>query len=144
GEATGPTWGGTHSIVSWHLQTDQFLPDPADLDGAILVLETSETLPPAREVGYLCRSLGERGLLDGFSGVLVGRPRANYPPTDRDPDFEEYRTAIREEVETQLDRYAPGTTAVFDVDFGHTSPIFPLPLGATARLDPATESLSFV
>lgn len=143
GPAAGPTWGGTLSIVGWHLQTDRFLPEPRELDGAILALETSETLPRALEVGYLCRSLGERGLLDKFAGVVVGRPRTHYPPTAREREFDEYRTAIRREVETQLDRYAPETTAVFDVDFGHTSPIFPFPLGATARLDPATESISF-
>lgn len=143
GPVAGPTWGGSLAIVGWHLQADRFLPAPDELDGTVLALETSETLPRAREVGYLCRSLGERGLLDRFAGVVVGRPQATNPTIARDPDFDEYRTAIRQAVETQLDRYAPETTAVFDVDFGHTSPIFPFPLGATARLDPATESLSF-
>lgn len=143
GTATGPVWGGCLSVVAWHLQTDRFLPEPERLDGAVLALETSETLPRAERVGYLLRSLGERGWLDRFAGVIVARPRAFSPEVAREPDFDEYRTAIREAVETRLDRYAPGTTAVFDVDFGHTSPVFPLPLGATARLDPDAGTITF-
>jgi muramoyltetrapeptide carboxypeptidase LdcA involved in peptidoglycan recycling len=143
GAVAGPVWGGSLAIVAWHLQTERYLPDPEQLDGAVLALETSETLPRAREVGYLLRSLGERGWLSRFAGVVVGRPRAHNPTLAREPDFDEYRTAIRREVETQLDRYAPETTAVFDVDFGHTSPIFPLPLGATAELNPESGTISF-
>jgi muramoyltetrapeptide carboxypeptidase LdcA involved in peptidoglycan recycling len=143
GTVTGPVWGGTTSIVGWHLETGRWLPDPADLDGAVLALETPESLPRAREVGYLLRSMGERGLLDRVSGVVVGRPRTFNPAAARAPDFDEYREAIRDEVTTQLDRYAPEATAAFDVDFGHTSPIFPLPLGATATLDPADGTIRF-
>lgn len=139
----GPVWGGCASILSWQLQTDRYLPEPAHLDGAVLAVETSETLPRAAEVGYLLRSMGERGLLERFDGVLVGRPRAYSPTVERDPDFEPYRRAIREAVTTQLDRYAPDATAAFDVDFGHTEPIFPLPLGATATLDPGEGRITF-
>lgn len=143
GRAAGPVWGGSLAIVAWHLQTGRYLPDPDDLDGAVLALETSETLPRPEEVGYVLRSLGERGWLDRFDGLLVGRPQAYNPGSDRDPEFDDYRAAIREGATRELDRYAPETTAVFDVDFGHTSPTVPLPLGATATLDPADETLRF-
>ncbi len=143
GPATGPVWGGSLAIVRWHLGTERYLPDPDRLDGGVLTLETSETLPEAREVGYLLRTLGERGWLARFDGLLVGRPRAHSPPAARDPDFDDYRRAIRDHAEAQLDRYAPSVTAAFDVDFGHTSPIFPLPLGATARLDPDANEIRF-
>lgn len=141
GRASGPVWGGCLSIVAWHLQSDRYLPDPEALDGAVLALETSETLPRPVEVGYVLRSLGERGWLDRFDGLLVGRPQAYNPVSDRGPDFDDYRATIREEATRELDRYAPETTAVFDVDFGHTSPTFPLPLGATATLDPGAGTL---
>lgn len=143
GRVAGPVWGGCLSIVGWQLQTARYLPDPADLDGAVLALETSETLPRPEEMGYLLRSLGERGWLERFSGVLVGRPRAYNPASARDPEFDVYRAAIREEVNRELDRYGPTTTAAFDVDFGHTLPVFPLPLGATATLDPGAGTLRF-
>ena len=143
GTVSGPVWGGCLSIVAWHLQSERFLPDPESLDGAVLALETSETLPRPVEVGFVLRSLGERGWLDRFAGVLVGRPRAYNPRSDRDPDFDDYRAAIRAEVDRELDRYDPEATAVFDVDFGHTFPTFPLPLGATATLAPSAGTIRF-
>jgi len=83
-------WGGTFAIVKWHLQTDRYLPAPDRLDRAVLALETSEDVPPPREVGYTLRAMGERGLLERFDGVLVGRPRTNAPPLEWDPDPDEY------------------------------------------------------
>ncbi|MFC6724527.1 S66 peptidase family protein, partial [Halobium palmae] len=145
GEPTveGRVWGGCYSIVSWHLETSRYLPDPVDLEGAILALETSETLPYAADVGYTLRSMGERGLLERFDGVLVGRPKSFNPHAEREVDIETYRAAIREAVTAQLAEYAPHAVAAFGVDFGHTDPHVPLPLGGTATLDPDTETIRF-
>jgi len=41
------------------------------LDGGVLLLETSEELIPARELGWIVRSLGERGLLRTVDAVVV-------------------------------------------------------------------------
>ncbi|WP_313691139.1 S66 family peptidase [Halorarum halobium] len=143
GTVSGPTWGGCLAIVGWHLQTERYLPEPEHLDGAVLALETSETLPDPDEVGYLLRSLGERGWLERFAGVLVARPQANNPTLDYSREFDEYRANVRAAVNRELDRYCEDATAAFDVDFGHTSPIFPLPLGATATLDPEAATVRF-
>ncbi|XVH32182.1 S66 family peptidase [Haloferacaceae archaeon DSL9] len=140
---SGRTWGGCVSILDWQLQTDRYLPDPARLDGAILVLETSETVPYEADVGYLLRSLGERGWLQRFDGVLVARPRAHSPHSDRNVSFESYRRTLREAVCEQLDAYNSTAVAAFDVDFGHTEPRIPLPLGAVVRLDARTERIEF-
>jgi muramoyltetrapeptide carboxypeptidase LdcA involved in peptidoglycan recycling len=140
---SGRVWGGCYSIVSWQLETSRYLPDPAELDGAVLALETSETLPYAADVGYTLRSMGERGLLERFDGVLVGRPKSEHPAVERDPGFETYRAAIREAVTSQLREYAPDAVAVFGVDFGHTDPHFPLPLGGLATLDAGEGTLRF-
>lgn len=140
---SGTVWGGCTSILEWQLQSDRWLPSPSRLDGAVLALETSETLPRARRVGHLLRSLGQRGLLARFDGVIVGRPRSTSPTIDRDPAFEGYRRALREEITTQLDRFAPAVTAGFGFDFGHTEPTFPLPLGAEVTLRPSEDVLRF-
>ncbi len=47
------------------------------LDGGVLLLESSEELIPAREFGFILRSLGERGVLDAVDAVLVARPPAS-------------------------------------------------------------------
>lgn len=141
--ASGPVWGGCLEILEWQLMTGRYLPDPDQLDGAVLALEPSEDMPHARRFEYLLRALGERGWLRRFDGVLVGRPPGSTPAVDRETDYESYRDGIREAVEGQLDEYTPSATAVFGVDFGHTEPVFPLPLGSTATLDPAAGSIRF-
>ena len=139
----GRVWGGSFGIVKWHLQTDRYLPAPARLDGAVLALETSEDVPPPREVGYTLRAMGERGLLERFDGVLVGRPRTNAPTLEWDPDPGEYPAELENVVAREIERYAPSAVVGFGYDFGHTDPSFPLPLGAVATLDPADGALRF-
>lgn len=139
----GRVWGGSFAILKWQLQADRYLPDPERLDGAVLALETSEDVPPPREVGYTLRAMGERGLLGRFDGLLVGRPRTNAPPLEWEPDPREYPTELKDVITRELERYAPDAVAGFGYDFGHTDPSFPFPLGAVATLDPADGALQF-
>ena len=139
----GRVWGGSFGIVKWHLQADRYLPDPERLDGAVLALETSEDVPPPREVGYTLRAMGERGLLERFDGILVGRPRTNSSTLEWDPDPEEYPAELERVVAREVERYAPDAVVGFGYDFGHTDPSFPLPLGAVATLDPTDGALRF-
>ncbi|RDZ44655.1 LD-carboxypeptidase [Haloferax sp. Atlit-10N] len=137
---TGRLWGGNFSVLKWHLQTDRYLPDPEELDGAVLALETSEDVPLPREVRYTLRSMGERGLLARFDGLVMGRPRTYSPGLEWEPPAD-YGAQLRAEVLSVLDAYNPDATAVFDVEFGHADPTVPLPLGAKATLDPTVERL---
>lgn len=132
---SGRTWGGCFTILKWQLQADRYLPDPERLDGALLAVETSEDVPTPREVGYTLRSMGERGLIERFDGVLVGRPRTQNPqPGEWEPSRESYPEALRSEITRELERYNPSAVAAFGLDFGHTDPSFPFPLGARATL----------
>lgn len=142
GPVTGRVWGGCYEILSWHLQGGVAIPDPEDLDGDVLALEPSETLPYAADIGYTLRSMGERGLLQRFDGLLVGRPRSQTPGY-RDVGGEEYRADIREAVVSQLREYNPSATAVFEFDFGHTDPHVPLPIGGEVTVDPGEETIRF-
>ncbi len=77
---TGRTWGGCIEVLQWILTAGRFPPDPPDpavLDGAVLIVETSEAIIPAREFGWILRSLGERGLLAAAAAVLMARPPAS-------------------------------------------------------------------
>jgi|GEM_PF-3883930 len=55
----------------------------------------------------------------------------------------EYRADQRSEILSMLDRYNPDATAVFDLDFGHTNPTAPIPIGGRVEIDPASESIRF-
>jgi len=63
------------------LTTDLPLPIPGVLGSGVPIIETSEELLPARNVGWkmrqfptACAPLGERGRLTAADAVLVGRP----------------------------------------------------------------------
>jgi len=134
---SGRVWGGCIAILEWQLMANRYLPDPSRLDGAILALESSEELPPARRVGWFLRSMGERGLLERFDGVLVGRPATqNWREHRSQEERQEYRQAQREAITEQIQRYSSDVPVVFDLDFGHTDPTVPIPIGGRVRIEP--------
>lgn len=142
--AAGRLWGGSQAIVEWHLAADRYLPPAAALDGAVLCLETDETLPPSETVAGTLTCLGERGLLERFGAVLFGRPATRSfleePPREERAG---YRERLYETVAETVDRYNAEAPVVLGLDWGHTTPIAPLPLGARVTVDPATETIRF-
>jgi muramoyltetrapeptide carboxypeptidase LdcA involved in peptidoglycan recycling len=84
----------------------------------------------------ILRSLGERGLLAAFHGVLAGRPKAW--SLDRPTTAGEHAAYIRDQHEAVLramSEYAPDAIVVLDVDFGHTDPQLVIPYGGQIRVD---------
>jgi muramoyltetrapeptide carboxypeptidase LdcA involved in peptidoglycan recycling len=137
---TGRLWGGSLSIVDWHLASDRFLPDPERLDGAVLCIETAEDLPRPGDVATSLMAMGERGLLERFDGVLVGRPPTRSfvgepPGGDRDA----YREDVYDHVAEWVGRYNPDAPVVMGLDWGHTNPVAPLPIGRRVEIDPERE-----
>ncbi|SDJ03014.1 S66 family peptidase [Nonomuraea jiangxiensis] len=133
---TGPTWGGCLEIVHWNLAAGRWIRPVADYAGCVLLVETSEMMPPAREVFHMLRNAGERGLLGQFPAVLVGRAKASALDRRTTPDVRvTYRAEQREAVLRALEAYNPEAMAVFDVDFGHTDPQWVLPYGGTMTVD---------
>ena len=140
----GRIWGGCLAIVEWQLAANVHLPDPARLDGQVLAIETAEDLPSAEQVKWTLMCMGERGLLERFDAVLVGRPMTRNRFSDAEPEErEQHRQNQREAILGQLDLYNPDATVVFDVDFGHTNPIAPIPIGGRVRIDGEAETIEF-
>ena len=73
------------------------------------------------------------GILADLSGLLFGRPMAY-----SDAEKEELRAVIMDR--TRGCSYP----VVADMDFGHTSPQFVLPIGCKARIDATDESFELV
>lgn len=144
GEATvsGRIWGGCHAALVEQFLADRYLPDPDALDGAVLAVETSELVPDPAVVGANLRALGERGLLERFDGVLVGRAAARSHVKDHPREWrEDYRERQRDAIAGVLETYVPNAPVVFDCEFGHTYPTCPIPIGGEVEIDPASESL---
>jgi muramoyltetrapeptide carboxypeptidase LdcA involved in peptidoglycan recycling len=136
---TGTSWGGCLEVIEWILTAGRFPFGPDVLDGGVLLIETSEELLPARNVGWIVRSLGERDVLAAVGAVLVGRP----PVSDltRRP-FAEDRARLRaEQRDVAVDligRYNPDAVVCVGVPFGHTRPQWIVPHGGAITVDGAT------
>ncbi|MGW5617752.1 S66 family peptidase [Streptomyces sp. NPDC003877] len=133
----GRSWGGCLEIVGWLLMADREVShDLSVYDGGVLLLETSEDMPSATEVYSTIRNMGERGLLQRFSALLMGRAKTWSLERRNSPEeAARYASGQREAVLRAMRAYAPDTTIVFDVDFGHTDPQLVIPYGGTVRVD---------
>ncbi len=141
---TGRVWGGCWEIVDQWFLADRYLPDLGRLDGTVLALETSEELPDPGLIAGQLRALGERGVLERFAGVLVGRAitrtHRREPPEDERRQYRERQRAV---VRETFAEYNPDAPVVFDLDFGHTYPTVPIPVGGRVRIDPGEERIAF-
>ncbi len=140
----GRLWGGCFEIIDFNLRAARYLAaDDAAYDGCVLYLETSEELPTAQYVGEVLMCLGERGLLQRFSALLMARPLAWRFGTPDDPEFRaKYTNAHHETVLAAMAEYSPDVPVVLDVDFGHTDPHLVIPSGGDVRIDPAEQTIS--
>jgi muramoyltetrapeptide carboxypeptidase LdcA involved in peptidoglycan recycling len=133
---TGPSWGGCVEIIEWMLTAGRFPTSPDVLAGGVLLLETSEELPPARNVGWIVRALGERGILNAVDAVLLARP----PVSDftRRPDQAE-RARLRAEqaaiVTEVVSGYNAAAVVCVGIPFGHTRPQWIIPHGGEITVD---------
>ncbi|QPV62086.1 LD-carboxypeptidase [Halosimplex litoreum] len=141
---SGRLWGGCLTVLPWLLAADRAVPAPQALDGAVLALETSEELPTAEAVRRKLTTLGERGLLERFAAVLVGRPQTRSREVERtDEERAEYRADQRAAVREWVRAYNPGVPIVFDLDFGHTNPTAPVPMGGRVEVETGERRIEF-
>ena len=120
------------------------MPSVTDLAGTILLLETSEELPGADQVGDWVRALGERGILEAVAGVLVARPPTSRlgEPTPSLAERFRLRAEQREAVTGQITAYNPDAVVCVGVPFGHTRPQWILPHGGLIGLDGTTKTVT--
>lgn len=135
---TGRTWGGCIEVVQWVLTAGRFPADPAVLDGGVLIFESSEEVIPAREFGWILRSLGERGLLAAVGAVIVARPPASsFGRLPSAPERAAHRAAQRDTAIEVIGGYNPEAVVCVGVPFGHTRPQWLLPYGGEVTVDGA-------
>jgi muramoyltetrapeptide carboxypeptidase LdcA involved in peptidoglycan recycling len=144
GRVEGRVWGGCLEVLGTVLAANRTMPPVEGLDGAVLLLETSEERPGEGEVRRILLGLGERGVLGRIGAALVGRAKARDPYVDPGPEARtEYRGAQREAVTGIVGEYNPEAPVVLDFDVGHTHPVVPVPVGGRAVVDPPEERVAF-
>lgn len=137
----GVTWGGCLEVIDGLAFVDR-LPATEALEGAILLLETSEERPPAGWVARWLRGLGERGILGAVAAVVVARPPVSdfeFHPTPAEAAA--LRAAQRDAVVEVVGRYNPEAVICVGPPFGHTRPQWILPYGGTMVVDGATRTI---
>jgi muramoyltetrapeptide carboxypeptidase len=124
GVAEGPLLGGCLETICWHLKGSRFW---LDLDGAVMMLETSEETPSPAAVDAYLTDLEQLGVLDRIAGLVVARPYGY--------DDEERELLWRVVTERT------SCPVLANVDCGHTDPLLTLPLGVPVRLDAGARTL---
>jgi len=132
----GPTWGGNLEILHWNLATNRWILPVDAYEGCVLLLETSEELPPSEEVFRMLRNFGERGLLQQFPAIIVAKPKAwNHQQMNDAATRAAFRDDQRAAVIRAVETYNPETLVVIGPDFGHTDPQYVLPYGGHMTVD---------
>jgi len=140
---TGRTWGGCLEVLEWILTAGRFPLEAGVLDGGVLLIETSEELLPARNVGWIVRGLGERGILTAVDAVLVARPPvSDFTRHPAPAERARLRAEQRDVVVDLVHRYNPKAVLCVGIPFGHTRPQWILPHGGTITVDGAANRIS--
>jgi muramoyltetrapeptide carboxypeptidase LdcA involved in peptidoglycan recycling len=140
---SGPGWGGNLEVVDFQLRTARYLQPDDAYAGSVLFLESSEEMPSATYVYRVLMCMGERGLLQQFPAVLVGRPKAWSLETPNEPTVKRaYTHEQHEAVLRAMAEYHPEAVVVLDVDIGHTDPQLTLPHGGQITVDAAARRIA--
>lgn len=125
GKVRGKLIGGCIEVLDW-LRGTILWPEINKWEGKILFLETSEDQPSPDYIRWYLRSLNAVGILEKINGVIIGKPKDEKYYKEYK---EQYLKVIRDEA--QRDDLA----IMYNLNFGHTSPMFILPYGVEAEID---------
>lgn len=140
--AEGILWGGCVESLIVQSSTAKYLPKDEDIEGTVLFLETAEDIPEHWVIEYLLTGFGERGWLNKFQAVLVGRPKAwEFDKQNSEEQKIEYSNKQRATVIRVVRQYNSTIPIVQNLDFGHTDPQVVLPNGGKVRIDSAAKKI---
>ena len=141
-DAEGILWGGCVESLIGQGMAAKYLPSDSDMDGVVLYLETSEGIPEPWVVQKLLTGFGERGWLDRFQAILVGRPKAWEMGKEKTAEEKAvYSEKQRKTVVDTVRFYNKDILIVQNMDFGHTDPQIALPSGNKVRIRAAEKKV---
>lgn len=104
-------------------------------DNSIIFFETSEDKPEPNYVEYWLRNYGSQGILQRAKGIIFGKPYDDFY-------YDEYKEVILKVVRDELKLV--NLPILYNMNFGHTSPMITLPYGAIAEIDCNKKSFSIL
>lgn len=124
GRVRGRLLGGCVDAFPMYNGTEIW-PGSEDWTDTVLFLETSGDCPSPAFLSYYLRNLGAQGAFDQARGILVGKPV-------REKYYEEYKDVYRKILKEFRREDMP---VLYNVSFGHCSPVTILPYGISCELD---------
>ena len=91
----------------------------------ILFLETSEEMPEPDYIYFYLLNLGAQGIFNVAKGIIVGKPK-------EEKYYEEYKEVYKKVLKEFGREDMP---VLYNVNFGHSSPIGIIPYGIECELD---------
>lgn len=142
GDGEGILWGGCLESIDDMLRNNVPIPSLETFKNIVLLLETSEEIPPHHYVKRVVRALGERGILQNIRGILVGRPKAwefDKPLTKKERAT--YAKVQQEVIVETARSYNKNIPVIQNMNFGHTDPQIPMPYGGRVRIDSGEQKI---
>lgn len=131
----GHLFGGCIEVLEM-LKGTSVWPDKKFFEDAILFLEASEEAPSVDYVVRVLRNYAATGILERVNGIIVGRG-ANLPENEQDRYDQAFSHVLQKECHLNI-------PVISQMDFGHTDPMFLLPYGAQAEIDPINGSFTIL
>lgn len=133
GKVTGKLLGGCLDGFPIYNATEVW-PSLEEWKDKILFLETSEDKPNPDFITYYLRNLGAQGILTVAKGIIVGKPQ-------NEKYYEEYKDVYRK-VLKEFNR--TDMPVLYNVNFGHSSPIGIIPYGINCELDVSNKKITLL
>ena len=133
GKVTGKLFGGCLDAFPIYIGTEVW-PKLEEWKDKILFLETSEEKPNPDFITYYLRNLGAQGILNVVKGIIVGKPQ-------NEKYYEEYKDVYRK-ILKEFDR--EDMPVLYNVNFGHSSPIGIIPYGIECELDVDNKKIKLI
>ncbi len=125
GKTKGKLIGGCIEVLDW-LRGTELWPELKEWENKILFLETSEDKPTPDYIRWYLRSFNALGILEKINGLIIGKPQD-------EKYYEEYKEQLIRVVRDESKRN--DLPIVYNMNFGHTAPMFILPYGVEAKID---------
>ncbi len=125
GKVQGHLLGGCLEVLEM-IKGTELWPKLEVFEDCILFFETSEEKPEPSYVEAWLRNYGTIGILQKVKGVIFGKPYDNLY-------YEEYKNVILKIIRDELKLV--DLPILYNMNFGHTAPMFTIPYGAKAEID---------
>ena len=132
GSVQGRLLGGCIDVMA-NLMGTSVWPKAEEWKDKILFVETSDNNMSPSSLAGILRSFASQGIFDKVKGVIVGKPA-------HEDFYEEYKKVYKDVIGFEAKR--PDLPIIYNVNFGHATPITIIPYGIKCKIDCKKKSIT--